>query len=240
MFASIIDKHQTEMQIPSTFFDLPADAAHVLILNAFEHRAWLEADVSTLDTAEQERAARYVNPWHGQRYACTRGLLRRLLGRFLKQEPAEIEFSYGTYGKPALTGVGGLNFNLSHSGDWVALGFCRERRIGIDMEIHIDSRDCLAVAYQCFSPRELAELNQRLNTAQAFCDLWVRKEAALKAAGLGLDALQNFCTCDSVVSLQDEQGATMQWHVSDMPLHAGHSMALAIEGRPVRNVSFRL
>ena len=236
----MIGKHQTDMPIPATFFDLPADAVHVLILNAAEHRAWLEAGTSTLDMGEQERAARYVNPWHGRRFAYTRGLLRWLLGRFLKQAPAEIRFGYGAHGKPEMNAAAELHFNLSHCGDWVALAFSQGRQVGIDLESVAGCRDCLAVARQCFSPRELAELEQGMNAAQTFCAIWVRKEAVLKAAGRGLDSLQAFCTLDPDIALQDARGTLVKWHLSDVPTIAGYAMALAAEGGLVRNSIFCL
>lgn len=240
MFASITGTPRSGMSIPSEFFELPEKAAHVLCLNIFEHMDWLEAGVATLDPAEHERVGRYLNPWHGRRYAYTRGLLRTLLGRFLKRTPSSIEFNYGPYGKPQLNDAMELNFNLSHSGDWVAFGFARGRRIGIDLESAADCHDCRSVAHQCFSPRELAVLEQGMSAAQMFCTLWVRKEAVLKAAGLGLDSLQAFCAFDPVVALQDERGVPIQWHLNDIPMPAGYAMALATEGAPVRNVSFRL
>ena len=228
------------MRIPAEFFELSEGAVHILCLNTSEHGDGLEAGLSVLNRAEHERAARYVNPWHSRHYAYTRGLLRMLLGRFLRRAPADIEFSYGVYGKPELNGAEGLNFNLSHCGDWAAFGFSRGRRIGIDLESVADSHDCLAVARQCFSPRELDVLEQGMNTAQTFCAIWVRKEAALKAAGLGLDSLQALCVLDPVVALRDERGTPIQWYLSDIPMPTGFSMALAAEGGPVRNVSFRL
>jgi len=227
------------MHIPPEFFELPADAVHVLCVNVSEHRNALEASVGALDPAERERAAHYANPWHGQRYACTRGMLRLVLGRFLKRAPGDIEFSYGACGKPALNGAGGLNFNLSHNGDWVALGVTRGRRIGIDLDGQTDGHACLAVASQCFSPREMAKLVQGTDTAHVFCAIWVRKEAVLKAAGRGLDAMQTFCTNNPVVSLPDEWGLPAQWHVSDVPVPPGQHMALAVEAGPVRNRCFR-
>lgn len=228
------------MNLPSRFFELPTDTVHVLCLDLAEQWAVLAAGLDVLDSSEQARAARYADPWNGQRYACARALLRHVLGRFLNQAPADIELRYGAYGKPALNGSGGPDFNLSHCGDWVALAVSRERRIGIDLENRVENQDCLAVAAQCFSPREWAELAQGADVSQAFCAIWVRKEAMVKAAGRGLDAMQTFCTCDPAVSLPDEQGLPTQWHVDSLPAPAGHHLALAVEGGPARNRCFQL
>jgi 4'-phosphopantetheinyl transferase len=228
------------MHIPAEFYELPADAAHVLCLNVSSHRLALEAGLAALDSAERERAARYVDPWHGRRYASTRGLLRLVLGRFLQRAPADVKLAYGPHGKPELDGEDRLDFNLSHCGDWAAMGFARGRRVGIDLERLADSRDCLAVARQCFTVRELTELDQGVDKVHAFCAIWVRKEAVLKAAGQGLDRMRTFCTSEPIVSLPDARGAPLQWHVSDMPMVGGHHMALAVEGGAVRNRCFLL
>ncbi len=226
--------------VPSAFFDLPGDGVHVLCLDTSAHKEWLETTVSALDPDEQQRAARYLDPWHGRRFAYTRGLLRTLLGRFSRQTASGITFSYGPYGKPEMTDADGLHFNLAHSGDWTALGLSRGRRIGLDLECVAGCRDCLAVARQSFTPRELAMLARERNTAGAFCTLWARKEAVLKAAGLGLDSLRAFCTADPAIELHDADGVQVQWSVSEIESPAGYAMALAAEGGPVRHASFRL
>jgi 4'-phosphopantetheinyl transferase len=225
------------MNLPSGFFELPADTVHVLCLNLAEHRAMLAAGLDALDPSELEREARYKNGWHGQRYAYSRSLLRHVLGHFLQQAPADIVFNYGANGKPRLDGI---EFSLSHCGDWLALAVSHGRRIGIDLENRVDDRDCLNVASQCFSPQELTELTQGTDILQTFCAIWVRKEAVVKAAGRGLDALQAFCTQDSVVSLQDEQRLPRQWRVNSLQAPAGHHLALAFEGGPVRKRCFQL
>lgn len=226
------------MRIPSEFFELPKDVVHILCLDVSRHADLLATGVAALDPAEREWAGRYVNPWHGQRYAYARGLLRTLSGQFLNCAAAAIEFSYGPHGKPRLAGA--LNFNLSHSGDRVALGFSWGRRIGIDLARVADCRDCESVARQCFSPGERAFLKRAGNDAQAFCALWTRKEAVLKAAGRGLESLQSFCALESVVALDDERGIPARWCLDEIPVPAGHALALATEGSRVPYVSFGL
>lgn len=225
------------MNLPPGFFALPADMVHVLCLNLAEQHAMLAGGLDALDTRELDRAARFANPWHGQRYACSRSLLRHVLGRLLQQAPADIVFKYGTNDKPA---VDGIDFSISHCGDWLALAVSRGRRIGVDLENRIDHGDCLDVARKCFSPRELTELAQGTDMPQTFCAIWVRKEAVVKAAGRGLDTLQAFCTRDALVCLPDEQGLPAQWHVTSLPAPEGHHLALATEGDPVRSHCFEL
>lgn len=228
------------MHIPPEFFELHEDTAHVLFLGLADHREALEAGLNALHPSERERAARYANPRNGLRYACTRGLLRQVLGRLLNRLPADITFSYGAFGKPELSGPGGIAFNLSHCGDQVALAVSRGGRVGVDLESRMEGDDCLAVARQCFSAQERLELEQGTDMAQAFCAIWVRKEAVVKAAGRGLDTMQTFCTCKPVVPLPDERGIPIDWHLSEIPMPPGQYMALASERGGAQSRCFRL
>ena len=72
----------------------------------------------TLTADERQRAERYVFEKDRTHFVVARGLLRVLLGRYLRQDPPHLRFIYGPHGKPALaTDTGGvaLRFNVSHS-----------------------------------------------------------------------------------------------------------------------------
>ena len=43
-----------------------------------------------------------------------RGVLRRLIGEFMQLPPEQVAFYYSATGKPS---VGGVEFNVAHSGD---------------------------------------------------------------------------------------------------------------------------
>jgi 4'-phosphopantetheinyl transferase len=72
----------------------------------------------TLMVDERQRAERYIFQRDRTHFVVARGLLRVLLGRYLRQDPQHLRFTYGPHGKPALaTDMGGvtLHFNVSHS-----------------------------------------------------------------------------------------------------------------------------
>src|SRR4029434_4075743 len=72
----------------------------------------------TLTADERQRAERYIFQKDRTHFVVARGLLRVLLGCYLRQEPRHLRFIYGPHGKPALaTDTGGvaLCFNVSHS-----------------------------------------------------------------------------------------------------------------------------
>src|SRR3989442_6041333 len=91
-----------------------------------------------LSSDEQERAARFHFEKDRHHYAAARGLLRTILGRYLALPPAQLQFSYNAFGKPALApGISPipLRFNLAHSHGLALFAFNRSREIGIDLEL---------------------------------------------------------------------------------------------------------
>jgi hypothetical protein len=117
---------------------------------------------------ERARAARIVSERKRVLWACSRGVLRALLGRYLDADPRELRFTLGPYGKPALRepdGRGsGLRFNLSHSGELMLVAVTAGREVGVDVELVRD--------------RHPAE----------FLHEWTMREAKVKCLGTGLAA----------------------------------------------------
>jgi 4'-phosphopantetheinyl transferase len=116
-----------------------------------------------------------------------RGALRLILGRYLQEHPVSLEFRRGTNGKPCLTG-GELDFNLSHSKNIVALAVARKSELGIDIEALRRIEHHNDIISRFFQTEERDRLAKTASTAfdEAFLRIWVRKEAALKAAGTGI------------------------------------------------------
>jgi 4'-phosphopantetheinyl transferase len=169
---------------------------------------------------ERQRAARFHAERDRQSYIVARGVLRTLLGRYVQLPPQELRFSYNSYGKPALEGPADrapLYFNLSHSHQLVLYAVAYGRDLGIDVEyVRPDfARD--QIAEQFFSPRENVEL-RTLPQAQhtiGFFNCWTRKEAYIKARGLGLSLpLDQFD-----VSLTPGAPAVL-WQTRDIPAEA--------------------
>jgi 4'-phosphopantetheinyl transferase len=145
----------------------------------------------TLSPDEKARAGRFHFAKDRHRYIVGRGLLRELLGRYLQEAPASLEFSYGEYGKPSLAGANapsGLCFNLSHSAGLVMYVFAKDRNLGIDVELIKPESAGEEIARRYFSTREVSDLLSLPPDAraEAFFHCWTRKEAYLKARGAGL------------------------------------------------------
>lgn len=128
-----------------------------------------------------------------ERYAVAHTNLRRILGVYLNESPEKICFRANRFGKPELAREASVNFNLSHCRSIAVLAVANGQPVGVDVE---DVKPVEPeVAGTHFSAIELSHLNRLHGDAwlSGFYRCWTRKEAILKAEGLGLSrALDSF------------------------------------------------
>ncbi|HFZ8994650.1 TPA: 4'-phosphopantetheinyl transferase AcpT [Citrobacter freundii] len=107
---------------------------------------------------------------------------RVLLSRVLSPLP---EIIYGDQGKPGFVSDAGLWFNLSHSGDDIALLLSDEGEVGCDIEVVRDRDNWRSLTNAVFSANEHAELEAEPAEQQlaAFWRIWTRKGAIVKQRG---------------------------------------------------------
>jgi 4'-phosphopantetheinyl transferase len=144
-----------------------------------------------LSPDELARAGRFHFERDRRHFIVARGYLRALLSLYLKMHPAEIDFVYGSNGKPQLgtsCSHKSLYFNLAHSEGVVIYALTRVGEIGIDLEHIRPEFTADEIANRFFSPSEVSCLNAVADEhrAEAFFNCWTRKEAFIKAIGTGL------------------------------------------------------
>jgi 4'-phosphopantetheinyl transferase len=145
-----------------------------------------------LSADEEERARRFHFEVDRQHFIVGRGCLRIILSRYLKIRPEEIEFTYTDYGKPQIAASGTprqpLNFNLAHSRGVALYAFTLLGEIGVDIEYIRPEFPDEEIARRFFSASEVARLGDLPveTRPQAFFNCWTRKEAFIKAKGVGL------------------------------------------------------
>ena len=130
-----------------------------------------QADVSMLSDDERAIAARFATQELRDRYVIAHAAVRALLAQYV--EPPLV-FTRGARGKPQLAGV---EHNLSHCDDVALLAVAWDRALGVDIErrdADIDERSVGRIVLA----RDEDELD--------FMSVWCRKEACLKATGIGL------------------------------------------------------
>jgi 4'-phosphopantetheinyl transferase len=211
-------------------------------------RSHLERDERTvqsllelLSPEERARASRYYFQKDRTHSVVARGTLRVVLGRYLDLAPRRLRFTYNLYGKPALSGEvddGRLRFNVSHSHGLALFAVASGREIGVDVEQVRADFASLEVAERFFSPAEVSGLRALPPDARtsAFFNCWTRKEAYIKARGVGLShPLDRFTVSlgsDEPISLSadDEEGAAAHWSLVELLPAEGYRAALAVEG----------
>src|SRR5262245_42688899 len=146
------------------------------------------ADQRLLDPVELERAGRFHFPIHRRRFIAGRAALRRILGWWMGTSPRGVEFEYGEEGKPFVSGDTVHQFNISHSEDLAAIALSSATPVGVDIERVRMLSDLGELSRIVFNEREHAQLQrtQALMEPRSFFLGWTRKEACLKAIGLGL------------------------------------------------------
>lgn len=151
------------------------------------HRFHDEA-LALLDEAEAARARRQRNPRNRDALVLTYALHRLLLSNVLRCAPGEVDIQRDDKGCPRLPGDV-WHTSLSHSANHVAFAVSMVGPVGIDLEPADRARDMDSITERVVHRDELDALAGLPADARshALLDLWVRKEALLKAAGIGLE-----------------------------------------------------
>lgn len=216
---------------------LGADEVHVWRVPLIQPPGALAALAALLSSDERERAARFHFAHHRDAYTVARGALRTLAGRYLGRAPDGLAFGYRERGKPYLVPHGGLEFNVSHSGELALIGFARGRALGVDVERKKPLADLRALARTSFTAAEHAALCALPEGEQtdAFFACWSRKEAFIKATGEGVAQLGAFDVSLApgeparLLRVPDEPGGP-RWSLHGLPEIAGYAAALVVEG----------
>lgn len=140
-----------------------------------------QVDRAGLSASERERESRLLRGPDRARFLVGAALVRRLSGALSGTAPelAVVDrrcrrCGGGHHGPPRIPGV---EISITHAGGWVGLACARDGLIGLDVEE---------------SGRDLAELSASVLGDGEVCGVeelttrWTRKEAVLKATGLGL------------------------------------------------------
>lgn len=202
-----------------------------------------ESFISFLSLDEKERASKFKFPKDRAVYITGKFLLRSLLGHYLKTNPKKIVFEYSEFGKPSYLKNVELDFNVSHSGNRIIIGFSKKQIIGVDIEKIKKDFDPLNLANNFFSKEEIIALSQTKNSEmfQAFYRCWTRKESFIKAVGEGLSyPLDSFAvTMDSddsakFLKIEGHKESKEDWHLHSFVPAEGYIAAITTNGKPNR------
>ena len=210
----------------------------------------LDALIAWLSPDERERADRMLVSSRREVFVLARGSLRWLVGGYLDRPAGALRFEYTALGRPGLPPADNpdeLQFSVSHSGRLVLLAFTRRIAVGVDVEQvrpHVDSD---AIAERFYAPIERAALASMDGPERrtAFYACWTRKEALLKAVGLGLSGglARVAVTCQPgaqarIVASDLDAIVPTAWSLRDLVAGPGCVAAVAVEAPDLRLLQF--
>jgi 4'-phosphopantetheinyl transferase len=191
-----------------------------------------------LDKDEQARGEKFHFEHHRRQFMVSHIVTRLILASYCSIDPAKLVFKYNSYGKPFLVHHDKLLFNISHT-DEMALCVVSD---GVELGIDIEKKrpiNCLEMAERFFSTIEYKLLTNLMLSQQqdGFFNCWTRKEAYIKAKGLGLsiplDQFSMTLTPDGPVALLSSKFAkddVERFCIMDIKVQDGYKAALAYVG----------
>lgn len=225
-----------------------ASPPKMLLLSEAEAHVWratldlpqpkIETFELTLSDDELARAQRFRFAKDRTHFIAARGLLRAILGRYLAREPQSLTFTYNDYGKPSLDQEN-FSFNLTHAQGIALYAITRHRAIGVDLEYIQREMEWESIAEHFFSPYEVNMLKAVSPDIRpiAFFNCWTRKEAYIKARGMGLSlALDSFDVSltpgepAELLGIREEGQDAANWSLYDLHPSSDYIAALAVEG----------
>jgi 4'-phosphopantetheinyl transferase len=225
---------------------LASDEVHVWRASLDRPDEALAGFSGSLSVDERRRAGRLISSQARRDFIVGRSILRAILAGYLRRPQASLSFIYSRYGKPALAGdpeAESLRFNLAHSYGSALYAVTWGREIGVDLEriranVHADR-----IADRFFSDKERDVLRQLPpeKRLEAFFTCWARKEAYIKARGIGLALPLNEFDVSlapgepaALLFTRDDPHEAGRWRLQDLYPDPGYAAALAVDGHSWR------
>ncbi|MFD5267501.1 4'-phosphopantetheinyl transferase family protein [Streptomyces sp. NPDC058335] len=202
-----------------------------------------------LDAVERARYEATARPADKARFLVGCALSRLTLGELLGLPPADVPLRRvcprcgGPHGKVRLALPEGspyadVDFSVTHSRDAVGVAVCRDAAVGLDVEDDDIGLDVDAAARTALGDAELTALYARPAAGRrtAFLRTWTRKEAVLKALGVGLHVplrgleMSAPDAAPAVLAWPEQLGRRPEVSLADLTVAAAHTAAVAVLG----------
>jgi 4'-phosphopantetheinyl transferase len=199
---------------------------------------------SLLDQRERERLARLQRPTDRARYVAAHTLLRLVVADRWGVEPAAVEVTATCsrcrepHGRPVVIpspGHQALYVTIAHADDRVVVAVTEVGPIGVDVEARAAARfagfDAVALAEQERQTLAALPVDQQLTGRT---QVWVRKEAVLKATGDGLSVDPRAVIVSPpaqpprLLAWRDGAVAPSRVHLTDLAVGSGYAACLAL------------
>ena len=206
---TVAEIHCTQEAAPDWETNLVANncAIHVHKFAINEFVYLIDKNPELITTSVLEKSSRFYHREDAQRYLLARIICRLLLAAYNDLDPSTIVFQKGSFEKPYIKNENQLQipyFNWSHAHNLLVVAIST-LEVGIDVE-QIRDFDFESVAAATFTNAEQKFLSTSEKNPEDFFMLWTRKEAVVKATGIGLnDELKQFQVLDGKNQLEDSR-----------------------------------
>ena len=185
----------------------------VALFELGDWRPWLDEAGGILDPSEHHRCLSRRNPMDRERLVLCYALRRLLLGRVMGCDARAVPLERDPAGCPRIAGAN-LFTSLSHAGDAAAVAITSMEPVGIDIEPVSRASVMADIAGRVCHPDDVVP-EQGTARELALLQLWVRKEAYLKACATGLEREMDTFAAPQDAMLPLPDGASTQVRMLD-------------------------
>jgi 4'-phosphopantetheinyl transferase len=151
-------------------------------------------------------------------------------------DPAQLRIHMAQQGKPYLADYPEVAFNLSHTADKMAVAMAYNCDLGIDIEQCKARTNLAALVEKCFGEEEIGHWENLPDSLkmEEFYRFWTRKEAFVKATGIGIALGLKQCVINPgnpacLLRIPQAVGYPSEWQILDLPLGRPIYGAVAIK-----------
>jgi 4'-phosphopantetheinyl transferase len=149
-----------------------------------------------------------------------------------------LAFGWDVCGRPLAVGAPDIRVSVSHSGGVLLIGLAAGCHVGVDVE-PLAERGLVWLPAHALTTAELGQLERTGGDRVAtFLSYWTRKEALLKAAGVGLAVEPRLVELGPPggsprpAALPEALGPPSRWTIAELPLR-GFRAAVAAEAQAI-------
>ena len=125
------------------------------------------------------------------------------------------------YSQPYLEGKDEIDFNISHSGEYVLCAHAKKMKLGVDIEKVRDIN--FHYLEKTMTPEQWEHINKSTDQIMCFFKYWIKKESIIKADGRGLSIPLTDVHIENDTGCYDHQ----HWFLNELKIDENYCAGLA-------------
>lgn len=218
----------TNYKFNSTEHEFKIDGLKIYLIDILSQIEKLPILYNLLSESEKMKSEKYRQEKDKVRYIIAKAYQRQIIAHYLNVETKLVEYYTNENLKPFIAGQQDLNFNVSHSGNMIALAFYSDI-IGVDIEKVDPTFDIQPIIDATFSEEEKKQILISQNKHKQFYSLWTRKESFVKAISKGIDdTFKQVPSIDGTHFIEgNEIQSTCDWIIQSIELDNSYILSFA-------------